>query len=346
MSVVFSGSFSGQFIGTGNSVFIPLPSGVDWMWVKNQTVSYAAGAGNGAEFYWQYGMTSGQGTLYTKEATIGALVPSQIAAGAGFFLQNNTINVPTSSRVISAITNAATPPVVTTADITGLISDTSIVRIYRTLGALQLQAIDFTVGTVTPTGGTAGTFGLKFMRSIATAGTTGSYAIIPFDPYFYPTFRYITKIGTDPIDPTQTIVTLSVIHQYQVGQDVRFKIPTVTATTFGSVQLNNVEGYITAIGNADVDGFTNTITVNISPTSFSAFAWPLTTDPAFTPATVEPVGESTATALNAVPQANLLTDATYNTAQFGMLLQAGVSSPAGSASDVINWVAGKSFNGV
>lgn len=339
MSVVFSGTFSGLFTGTGNSVFIPLPSGVDWMWVKNQTVDYAAGAGNAAEFYWQFGMTNGQGTKYVKEATIGALVPSQLAAGTGFFLQNNTINVPGSQVAIITI-SGANPPVVATGSTAGLIAGSSIVRIYRSLGTLQLQAIDFTVGTVVP----STSFTLKYMTAIA-AGTTGNYAIIPFDPYFYPTFRYITKIGTDPIDATKTIVTLSVTHGFTIGQDVRFKIPTVTATAFGSIQLNNVEGYITATGNADVDGTTNTITVNISPTSFSAFAWPLTTDPAFTPATVEPVGESTATALNAVPQANILGDSTTNTAQFGMLLQSGVLSPAGSLNDVINWVAGKSFNG-
>ena len=109
-------------------------------------------------------------------------------------------------------------------------------------------------------------------------------------------------------------------------------------------QLDGVEATILAIGTADVDGATNTITINVDTTAMGAFAWPLTTDGVFTPAQVIPVGENTAAALAAVPQANILGDAEQNTATMGMLLKSGANSPAGIAAQTIYWVAGKSFN--
>ena len=106
-------------------------------------------------------------------------------------------------------------------------------------------------------------------------------------------------------------------------------------------ELDGVQATIVAIGQADNDGVTNTITIDQDTTGFSAFAFPLTTDPGFTPAQVVPMGENTAEALNA--GANILGDSTNNVGYVGIQLQAGAASPAGVASDVIYWVAGKSF---
>lgn len=344
MSVVFSGSFSGSFFNTGGPQFISLPSGVDWMFVKNQTVSYAAGADTGAEFFWQRGMTQGRGTIYVKTAATNALQVGQIAAGAGFFLLDTTVNTPGPLIAYSAISNA-TPPVVSVASTGSLVPGLSnqIVRIYRGTGAVQLQAIDFTVSNIVLNT----SFALEFMAPIVNAPATGAaarWSVIPFDPYFYPTFRYITNIEDDAADTGHTLVTMSVTHNYTVGQRVRLKVPRVTALAFGSTQLNDVEGSIIATGHFDTNGYGNTITLDIDSSTFSPFAFPLTADPAFTPATVEPVGESTATALSF--GTDLLGDATVNQGQRGMLLNAGTLSPAGSTSDFITWIAGKSFNGV
>jgi hypothetical protein len=80
----------------------------------------------------------------------------------------------------------------------------------------------------------------------------------------------------------------------------------------------------------------------VDTTGFTAFAFPLTTAPGFTPAQVVPIGENTATAL--LLGADILGDATRNTAFFGIQLRAGTASPAGVDGDVIYWVAGKSFS--
>ncbi len=333
MSVVFTGTFSGTFTSTGNAQFIPLPSGVDYMWIKNQTVSNASGAGSVAEAYWQLGMPQGQGTQYIKESTIGALVPGQFAANTGFFLQNTTNTTPGALVALTGITNG-TPPVVNTASTAGLITG-SIVRIYSTVGAQQFGGMDFTVNNVVSNT----SFDLAYGPTIANANPgAGNYAIIPFNPYFYPNLRYITNIS----QAQQAIVTLSVAHTLQVGQKIRFTVPYVTASRYGMTQLNGLEATIVAVGQADANGYTNTITVDTNTTSFTAFSFPITTDPDFTPAFITPFGENTAQALTSMT--NILADAIMNTGQIGMLLMGGAAGPAGVSGNTIYWVAGKSFN--
>lgn len=332
MSVVFSGTNQGKFTSRGQAVTLVMPSGVDWMWVYNQTQQYAAGAGQGVEFYWQEGMTQGRGTQYTKTVTTDALSVSQIAANAGFFLVDNTVNIPGPSLSLTGITNG-NPPVVNTAN-TSSLNVGDIVRIFNTVGAKQLGGLDFTIGTIVP----STSFTLAYMAQIANANPgAGTFRRIPYNPYFYPSTRYITKIS----QAVNAIVTLSVIATYTVGQSIRFIIPTVSSTAFGMTELNGVEATIIAIQQPDADGTINTITVDVDTTGFSAFAFPLTSSPGFTPAQVVPIGENTAAAL--LLGADILGDATVNDGFFGIELMAGANSPAGSNSDVVYWVAGKSF---
>jgi len=332
MSVVFSGTNQGRFTSDGESLIVFLRSDLDWMWVKNQTVSYAAGAGTGAEFYWQRGMTQGRGTIYTKTAVTGALAVAQIAANAGFYLIDTSVNLPGPSLALTGITSA-NPPVVNTAN-TSSLSDGDVVRIFSTVGALQLRGLDFTIANLTP----GVSFELAYMAAIASANPgAGTFRRIPFSPLYYPSTRFITKIS----QATEAIVTLSVDHDFTIGQVVRLIVPTVTALAFGMTELDGMQATIIAIDEADVDGVTNTITIDIDTTGFTAFAFPLTTAPGFTPAQVVPMGENTAEALLA--GANILGDSTNNTGKIGILLTAGASSPAGVLNDVVYWVAGKSF---
>lgn len=334
MSVVFSGTWSGSFTSTGLNTFIPLPAGVDWMRVTNETVSAAAGAGTGASFEWRLGMAQGRGLVYNKTAATDAIAVQQIAAGLGFFLQDTSITAPGASVALTGITNA-NPPLVNTGSTAGLVANSSIVRIYSTVGALQLGGLDFTVGAIVANT----SFTLRYMQAIANANPgAGSYRIIPFNPYFYPSTRIITKIS----QAAQAIVTLSVDHSYVVGQKITFKVPTVTAVAYGMTALDGVTATIVAIGAADADGITNTITVDINTTAMTAFAFPLTAAPGFTPAMVIPAGENTAQALSS--GTNILSDATVNTAQSGMLLMGAATGPAGVVGNVISWIAGKSFN--
>jgi hypothetical protein len=222
MSVVFTGTNQGRFTSDGTNKTIQIRSDLDWMWVYNQTNQYAAGAGEGAEYYWQRGMTQGRGTQYTKTVTTNALAVSQIAANAGFFLIDSSVNIPGPSLALTGIT-AGNPPVVNTAN-TASLADGDVVRIFNTAGAKQLGGLDFTIGALN----SGVSFELAYMAQIASANPgAGTFRKIPFSPLFYPSTRTITKIS----QATQAIVTLSVTHDYTIGQVVRFVVPTVTATT-------------------------------------------------------------------------------------------------------------------
>jgi hypothetical protein len=334
MSVVFSGTWSDTFTSTGVARFIPLPAGVDWMEVRNENVLNAPTAGSGGVFYWRKNTTQGRGTVETVTGGFGnALVPSQIAANLGFFWLDTTLNTLGASTALTGINNAL-PPLVTTGNTAGLTANASIVRIYSTVGALQVGGMDFTVGTIVNNV----SFTLAHMPAIANAAPgAGTFRIVSFVPYFYPSTRQITKIS----QAAQAIVTLSVNHSYVVGQKIRFSIPTVTATAFGMTALNGVEATIVAV-NATDGTSTNTITVDVDTTAMTAFALPLTTAPGFTPAMVIPTAENMASALSF--GTNTLADAVYNGGATGLLLMPGVTGPAGVNGDVITWIAGKSFN--
>lgn len=351
MSSVFSGTNQGSFISTGANTILKIREDVDFLHVYNTTQAAAAKTTAVAvKFYWQRGFPAGaMWATFKSDATNAANLERFLTTG-GFTLVNNTINIPSQSVALTSITNA-NPPVVATGSTVGLsVGDT--VRIFNTLGAQQLGGLDFTIGTIVANT----SFTLANMSAIV-AATTGSYRRIPYDPYFYPPTRVISKIGrADALtgaysaSGTQAIVTLTVTHAFTVGQTIRFVIPTVTSTAYGMTELNGVQADIVAINKADADGILNTITVNVDVSAFSAFAWPLTADAFSTPAQVVPVGEQMAVATNPNPAlypngVNVIGDSEVNQGYIGISLVGGLNHPGGADSDVMFWVAGKSFSG-
>ena len=317
----------GKFTSDGANKTIQLRSDVDWMAVYNYTQSVnGTGSGQVVAAYWQRGLASGYAFAQTKTATTLATINTVLTSG-GFTLVDSSLQTPgTLNATITAVSNAAIP-VVSNSGTNGLVAG-DVVRIINVAGAQQLGGIDFTVGYNTLT---SGTFSLDYMAQIV-AGTTGSWRKISFNPIFYPRRRVITKITK----ASSAVVTLSVTHGYKVGQAVRFQVP----ADFGMVEMNGLLGTITAIDTTTTSG--NSITVDIDSSAFTTFAWPTTSSVAFTPAEVIPVGEDTAEAL--ADAVDILSDATNNESYIGMVLGGGASGPAGAASDVIYWRAGKSFS--
>lgn len=358
MFEIWSGNLSGRFVSTGQDVFLPFPTGVDFITVTNQTQWYADGAGQGVQYYWTKFDAQGRGSLVVKEATVDALVPGQIAVNGGFYLQNTTINTPGASTALTGITanggGFGSPQVLTgntqglpVTAVAGANNPAGIVRIFSTVGAQQLGGMDFTVANVVNNT----SFDLIYMDAIVAAPGAGTYRVIPFNPYIYPSNRYITKVSSHPTNVLLAIVTLSVTHVWVPGQKVRFVVPAVTAAEFGMTELNGLAATIVDAGEADVDGATNTITVDIDVSGFTAFAFPLTAGPGFTPAQVIPFGENTGEANTLI--VDPYSDTVHNIGQIGLLLRAGIASPAGRiveveedvfVPDVITWIAGKSWN--
>ena len=164
------------------------------------------------------------------------------------------------------------------------------------------------------------------------AGTTGSWKKISFNPLFYPRRRFVTKIT----GAASAVVTMSVKHGYLVGQKVRFIVP----AAYGMIEMDGLSGTITAVDTTVTTG--NSITVNINSSAFTAFAWPLTAGVPFTAAEVVPFGEDTAQAITS--GVDPLNDATENTSSIGMTLTGGAGNPGGANTNVMYWVAGKSFS--
>lgn len=330
MSVQFNGTVQGRFTADGSPKILQIRQDIDWMKVYNLTAMAQSASDLGVEFTWLRGMDAGRGLFTKKLGAVASdpLTAEQIAATEGFYLIDSTNNAP-EARLTTTQIDGSAPPVVSSAD-TGNLRDGDIVRIGSVPGAKQLGGLDFTIGSLT----IDSDFELSYAPTIVTTGAvTGYYRRIPFDAYYYPRNRYITAIT----QASQAVVTLSVTHAYTVGQKIRFVMPSVTSLAYGMTELDGVEATITAVSSAN-----NTITVDVDTSSYTAFAFPLTADAGFTPAQVVPVGEDMAQALSSA--VNDLGDATLNTGYIGMLLQSGNDSPAGNTSDVIYWIAGKSFS--
>lgn len=323
-------TLQGGFVATGDAIYIPLRMGIDWMRVYNTTQAAATQTtAIGVEYYWQLGFGAGTAWEYKKGGSSNAganLITFNDSDGFTYY-DSSLANYGTVNATTTAISTASIP-VVTNSGTNGL-SAGQVVRILSQAGAPQFGGYDFTVGLNTLS---STTFSLDFAPQLTVAGTTGSWMLVNNDPAFYPSHRYITAITSSS---GESVVTFSVRHTYQVGQILRFNV----GSAFGMTQINGLQGTITAIDNSGLD---NEVTVDIDSSSFTAFDFPLAADYPFTPASATPVGENTAIAL--ADNVNILSDATRNISSIGMILAAGVNSPAGSEDDVIFWQAGSVFS--
>lgn len=317
MSVIFTGTNQGKFTSTGASQTLNIRSGVDWIKVLNYT--------DNTQYFWQVGMAAGVGKITAANGTTASL-----GAGLGFYPIDTSLNVPGASVVLTAI-SAAAIPVVSTGN-TGGLANGDIVRLYNVTNGVQLNSIDFTIGAINANV----SFTLAYMSQIV-AANAGTFRRIPYNPIFYPRNRYIVSIS----QAVEAVVVLTVTHGYKVGQVVSFVVPSVggSAASYGMTEINGLQGTILAINTT-----TNSITVDIDTTSFTAFAFPTTAQAAagFTQAQVVPVGMNTAEGLDS--GVDILSDATINTGLIGIQLVGGANSPAGANGDVIYWTSGNSFS--
>jgi hypothetical protein len=349
---------------------IVVPSGTDFLNVYNYTQASGT-AGNGYKFYWQLGM--GTTGIVDSSGTAHAVSAGVTVANAFVIYNPNsptTYSLNNGSTGVTGFT-AANPAVVTVGATTGMPAGT-VVR-FTSLNTNQsaYNGIEFSVGYGTLTGTT---FSVDYLNSTgSTPATAGNFRVIGFpvmgptglgiitsNGLFYPRTRYITNISA----AASAVITLSVQHNYSVGQEIRLSLPGGTAVWGDFANLDNYSNtnvsssttpnsyIITAVDNALGVGH-NTITINANTTGFGVasgnlspwypvFAVPLS---AFTQAQVVPFGEDTATALAQVPPLSSLGDSVQNVGFLGMTLSAGALLPAGVASDVVYWQAGKSSLG-
>ena len=356
----------GRFIVPATIVnqVIAVPSGIDFMWVKNYTRAGTVGgaAAFGYEYYWQRGMAPGTGMVqYYSNGS--AIINGDNLLSGGFTLYDpsgqtaGSLPLLGASVATTASTNA-TRPVVSTASTAG-ISVGTVVRMSNT-AQTDVNGIDMVVGAVTP--------GVSFTLLTASnplanvpgaIGGAGFYRIVNVNELFYPRSRVIVNI-------TQAVnaqVSTSIPHGMTPGQEIRFSIPQLAIAPFGMRELDGLAGTVLTV----VDDYN--FTIDIDTTAFSLFVYPaIAQQPSSFPQMI-PMGEDTATSLTVlgaqVPtiaglqifntNTGLLADSTVNTGFLGMVLGTGslgaisgaaITGPAGSvAADVVYWVAGKSSFG-
>lgn len=318
--------FQGNFTSTAANVDLNLRGSIDWIEVTNQSIM-AAPANNGFRFWWQRGMAQGSMNRITNPAA----PVYDYSATLGFFLLDTSVQTTSlSPAVITNISNA-NPPRVTSAGHNLVTGD--IVRMVSTVGALQLDGVDFRVTRVD-----ANNFDLSWMAPVVAAAAPGANARfykLSNEAIYQPKMRVITSIT----QAAQAVVVFAAPHNFSVGQKVRFKVPSVnnSGVYYGMTEINNVQATVVAISVAN-----NSITVDVDSTGFTAFAFPLSAAVPFTPAEVVPVGEDTGYA-NSVG-ADVLGDSVFNNAILGVRLTGGADSPAGANGNQIYWKAGVSFS--
>lgn len=308
----------GRFTSTGAAVDLNLRMNPDWVRVYNLTVLGAAGNDVAAEFFWMRGIQNGSGIRYVKTSTTNALAASVANIGLGITLTDTSeSNLGAINATVTAISNAAIP--VVSASSTSGLGEGSVVRFVNVAGAQQFGGIDFEIDTVV----TDTSFKLPYAPQIV-AGTTGSFYPVKYDPNFYPRRRFISKITK----ASAAVITTTVSHGLTAGQKFRINVP-------ASFDMTQIDGLVATA----VSVTASTITTDIDSLAFTTFAWPLTADVPFTPATITPLGMAATSTYQ-----NSLDDATQDLGKIILTLAGGAQSPAGVTSDIIYWQAGVSFS--
>lgn len=308
----------GKFTSDGNNKLINLRSDVDWMEVINKTKweGLAPALESGVRFEWQRGLANGEAIEYTKTLLANTLEAKFLSSG-GFTLIDPSAS---GATIVGTTISKASPPVCTTAAPHGLKENDEVIFTNLT-NMQQLGGVIFTVGNVTST-----TFELKFFDTNTanfTAETAYTVQVIPYYSWNNG-WNYISSITTGATTQVQ-LTSNDASAAYQVGDVMRFNVE----SDFGMTQINGKTAKVLSY-----DAFTNTYTVDLDSSSYSAFAWPAVAAIPFVWPTVNKVGNE-----NTSP-----TDATDNISTLSMQLEAGIHGPAGEHNDVIYWRAGKSFS--
>ncbi len=318
-----------SFVSTGAGVKINLPSSADYFRTTNITqMPLAPNPGVVIRGEWYKNVfANNDGIRWKKTNSTNAVLIDTFATSTASngFTYVSAPPQPEAALTGTTITNA-TPAV---ASVTNTYSDGDRVVIYNSVGAQMYSGMSFTISSVSGSGFTL--LGLNTPGSAATAFTVRRVAKqFPVEPEFL----YITAITK----ATSAVVTVSIAHEYVVGQLVHFSVP----SSFGMSEINQLTGRVTAVG-------TYTLTVNIDSSNFTTFAFPAT---ALTPtvalfATLAPAGQQVIASGNPLVQVGYnVSYVPFHSGQFVpyMYLAGGAQSPAGAASDVIVWEAYKKEN--
>ncbi len=333
-----------SFVSTGAGVKLLLPSSADYVKTWNITQLTASNPNtvtNGQWFGPKFGSGASAAGSGIKTVKTTAMLDSAFAAGTGFtYVTTSPIVEPQASAAITGIT-AANPAVVTQSN---SYSDGDILRIYNTTGDLTIGGMTFEISSSSGSGYTL--LGLANVTGNGlAAASAGNTRRISANEAVDPQYMYITNIS----QATQAVVSTSVnpSRYYVVGNKIHLSVP----SSFGMTQANQLTGTILAINavSATSNIGAYNMTIDIDSSAFTAFKFPAS---ALSPtatlfATLSPAGSQTSFNPNTQVQTGYeFVKTPFHTGQFTpyLYLTGGAQSPAGAASDVINWIAYKLEN--
>lgn len=266
----YSRMAKGRFTSTGAAQIINLPFQPDYVEFTNYTAA-ATPANHGIPFArWDANMGQGFAIVDLFNATPVLITDSVDTGGISTFSAGQLLQFgPT--LAISGITKAS-PAVVTTTTNHGLASGDVVVfsGLFQssTTGMPQINGVPF---TVTVTGSTTFTIPWNTNQSAYTAlsgSPSGATVRKLLYPYLY--FPGTSVISAITLGTTTTIDTTSA-HNFVVGQEVAFRVP----SDWGTTQLNSlpntlvpgspVYGYVVAVTDY------NTVVVNIDSSAYTSF---------------------------------------------------------------------------
>ena len=272
----------GNFTATSNSQMINLPFIPDFVEVWNYTNIKTAGAHSVTRAWWDNKLFDGANNptmieLYTSGGTVSVFDTIQTNGistfQAGLMLQYGPVYQHTGSTDFSI--TAANPAVVTTTTAHGL--QTGDVVIFSNLaqtsttGMQQIAGIPFMVTVSSPTAfsinwDASGSNYTAFNTATST-GNIGSWKKVLYPALYFPGDNFVSFITTGA---TTTIKTTAQ-HNFVVGQEIAFRIPSIWGTT----QLNSLPNAV--IPGSPIYGYVVSVTdlqtfvVNINSTGYTAF---------------------------------------------------------------------------
>lgn len=239
----YSRSAKGSFVSANTAQAIYLPFQPTLIKLKNLTAYKNFAASDIPDAWWD--ITMGQGTAACKYVDSTVLTTAYIPTGgfqtiaAGISLQYGpTVFLGTTGGAGIAKTNSTTLTV-TTAAAHGLLPGNWVIfqNLYQTTttGMQQLAGIPFEVLTTTSTTFTIGWVGNAANLTAITTAATGaaSFKQILYPVLYAPQVAYPWSITVSA--GVGTVMTTAP-HNFQVGQEIGFRIPSV----YGATQLNEL----------------------------------------------------------------------------------------------------------
>lgn len=283
-------------------------------------------------------MTGGTALIKQNGTVAGVLAPlnNGVAAINGMTLFDSSIYSQGPTIAVSSFTPGTTTVFTTGAAHGFRVGDN--VRIGNMTSAPEMGGLIMTVTAVgSPTTFTTLFNSTNSLTSVGSVFKVGNVNV-QNQSLYYPQWRAIASISlANPM-----VVTLLVQQNYQIGDKVRFQIPTV----FGMQQLVSgpnglpLEFTVSAVNNAVG---TQTVTfANVDSTAFTAFAWAAAANYPYGLPVMVPQGEgNTNNLLGVVPSPlpyanqNILGFATQNTGQRGILIGAGDGTNSATTGGII-----------